>query len=183
MSKKINIAGKGNIVKVLDVTGEVRKLVLKSYNDGMNSNGKQEKSQWVTLLDATRGEHKGLIEFQPRWLALAEFDPPQKLWTLVGNLPKNRGPVESVKGVFQIDLENSQRSSVTHRSNKPIQRVRNGFTATTNAHSEMKRNEQRAGFLARKTSKALGNKSAQDLTNCHGSYATILFHQRKTGSA
>ena len=119
----------------------------------------------------------GIIELQPGWLAVAELDPPEKLWKLVGNMPKNRGPVEGVKGVLQIDLENSQRSSVTHGSNEPVQRVRNGFTATGNAHSDLKRNEQRGGFLARKTTKAFGNKSAQDLTNCYGSYATIFFLQ------
>ena len=96
---------------------------------------------------------------------------------------EDRGPVEGVKGVFQIDLENSQRSSVTHGSNEPVQRVRNGLTATRNAHSDLKRSELRGGFLARKT-KSLGNKSAQDLTNYYGSYATIFFLQRKkTGSA
>ena len=184
LSKKSNITDKGTIVKIPDVTGEIMKLVLKSYKDGMNSNGKQERGQWVTLLDATRGQHKGITEFQPRWLAVAELDPPEKLWKMVGNLPNNRGPVEGVKGVFQIDLENSQRSSVIHGSNEPVQRVRNGFTSTRNAYSDLKRNEQRGGFLARKTTKALGNKSAQDLYNCYGSYATIFFLQRKkTGSA
>ena len=96
LSKNINIADKGTIVKVPDVTGDIRKLVLKSYNDRMNSNGKQERSQWVTLLDATRGSHKLITKFQPGWLPVADLDPPEKLWRLVGNLRKN------VKGLVYV---------------------------------------------------------------------------------
>ena len=73
--------------------------------DGLKSNSEQKGSEGVALLDPGLRPNLPATKQQAGWVGVTPFNPRSQGWEVNAALLEKSYPVDSVKGVLEIDLQ------------------------------------------------------------------------------
>ena len=99
------VTNEGSIVEEENVKEEVRVLIFDPKDQRVKDEGKEERSEGVSLLSARRRGKAVMAEEEVGCLSIANASPNRSLRTLAPNLGEHLFTTDSVEGIGEIHLK------------------------------------------------------------------------------
>ena len=178
--KKAEITSKDAIIEVESgelQLGAVGRELPQFVDQGLDGQGKEERSQGIPLLDANFGGELVFSKLEARGLSIAPLRPTSKLGELSSDLGKSFCAVDAIESVFEVKFEKTFGGARGVGFGPIPGRVDGPISSELRGHPHLAGLEELLSVLLNRGAQALASKPAQDFANCDWSEATFGFAQ------
>ena len=144
---------------------------------------KQERAEWVALLDSSFRGEGGVVEEKPGMVVVAPLGPWRETRHMQADLPKHRSTINSVEGIAEINLQKAL-IDMTSVALHPLPGSVDGSLRTEgHSHTNLERPKVLGGWLTQCAAETLAGKAAPGFADSDGPKVTGPFGKSVKGGS